>query len=147
MPILHLQQARLAFGHLPLFEQADLRIESGERIALIGRNGSGKSTLLKAVAGEIALDSGTVWREPGLRVSRLDQSANASDEYSERAGVNVTTDSGGRTVHDEIARGLGPLVDLEGEEGWREEQKIKLVISRLGLPAHRPVRELSGGWR
>ena len=72
MPILHLQQARLAFGHLPLFEQADLRIESGERIALIGRNGSGKSTLLKAVAGEIALDSGTVWREPGLRVSRLD---------------------------------------------------------------------------
>ena len=32
--LLHLQQAALAFGHLPLFEGADLRIEAGERIAL-----------------------------------------------------------------------------------------------------------------
>jgi ATP-binding cassette subfamily F protein uup len=133
VPLLHLQQGGLAFGHLPLFEDADLRIEAGERIALIGRNGTGKSSLLKAVAGEIPLDSGVVWREPGLRVGRLDQ--------------EVWNDSESRTVRDEIARGLGPVIDLESEEGWRHEQKVKLVISRLGLPADRPVRELSGGWR
>jgi ATP-binding cassette subfamily F protein uup len=133
VPILHLQQASLAFGHLPLFEDADLRIDPGERIALIGRNGTGKSTLLKAIAGEIPLDAGVVWREPGLRVARLDQ--------------EVPGDTADRTVHQEIARGLGPIVDLEGEDGWRAEQKIKMVISRLGLPGDRPVRELSGGWR
>ncbi len=133
MPILHLQQASLAFGHLPLFEDADLRIDPGERIALIGRNGTGKSSLLKAIAGEIPLDAGVVWREPGLRVARLDQ--------------EVPGDTADRTVHQEIARGLGPIVDLEGEDGWRAEQKIKMVISRLGLPGDRPVRELSGGWR
>ena len=144
MPILHLQQASLAFGHLPLFEDADLRIDAGERIALIGRNGTGKSSLLKAIAGEVPLDAGVVWREPGLRVARLDQSAFAPAESSRRSGE---TDTGDRTVHQEIARGLGPLVDLEGEDGWRAEQKIKMVISRLGLPAERLVRELSGGWR
>jgi len=133
VPLLHLQQGGLAFGHLPLFEAADLRIEAGERIALIGRNGTGKSSLLKAVAGEIPLDSGVVWREPGLRVGRLDQ--------------EVWNDSETRTVRDEIVRGLGPVIDLESEEGWRHEQKVKLVISRLDLPADRPVRELSGGWR
>jgi ATP-binding cassette subfamily F protein uup len=133
VPILHLQNGSLAFGHLPLFEAADLRIDAGERIALIGRNGTGKSSLLKAVAGEMPLDAGVVWREPGLRVARLDQ--------------EVWNDAGDRTVREEIARGLGPLVDLDSEEGWRHEQKVKLVISRLGLPADRPVGELSGGWR
>lgn len=143
MPILHLQNASLAFGHLPLFENADLRIEAGERIALIGRNGTGKSSLLKAIAGDVPLDSGTVWRQPGLRVARLDQEVWNAES---------------RTVRDEIALGLaapklaqraeaGPRVDLESEEGWRHEQQVKLVISRLGLPADRPVRELSGGWR
>ena len=132
MPILHVQQARLAFGHLPLFEEADLRIERGERIAIIGRNGSGKSSLLKAIAGEIPLDAGSIWREPGLRVARLDQEVSAFDAVE-------------RTVHDEIARGLGP--DLHDEEAWRGEQQVKLVISRLDLPAGRKVSELSGGWR
>src|SRR6185437_15390610 len=36
---------------------------------------------------------------------------------------------------------------LEREDGWRIEQKVELVISRLDLPADRRVSELSGGWR
>jgi ABC transport system ATP-binding/permease protein len=72
VPLITLDQLSLAFGHLPLFDKADLRIESGERIALIGRNGAGKSSLLKVLAGELPPDRGSIWRSPGLRVARLE---------------------------------------------------------------------------
>ena len=43
---------------------------------------------------------------------------------------------------------LGDLQhQLEERDGWRLEQKVELVISRLSLPAERPMCELSGGWR
>ena len=131
--LVHAQEVSLAFGHLPLLERVDLRIEEGERVALIGRNGTGKSTLLKVIAGEIPPDGGLVWRSPGLRVARLDQ--------------EVLGQFDDRTVFEEIARGVGPVVDLDSEEGWRDERKIREAISRLSLPADRRVTELSGGWR
>ncbi|HJR59588.1 MAG TPA: ATP-binding cassette domain-containing protein [Vicinamibacterales bacterium] len=167
MPLLTLDNVALAYGHLPLFENASLQIDAGERIALIGRNGSGKSSLLKVINGEVPPDRGTVWRAPGVRVARLDQD------------VPLV---GTRTVFDEVAEGLGGLgalvadyhhaamlvadtpsregeharaldrlgalqQQLEERDGWRLEQKVELVISRLNLPADRPVGELSGGWR
>jgi ABC transport system ATP-binding/permease protein len=165
VPLLTLSNVSLAFGHLPLFEDADLRIEAGERIALIGRNGSGKSSLLRAVSGELPPDAGTIWRAPSLRVARLEQDVFAYGGSD-------------RTVFDEIACGLGALGSLvadyhhaavavaeapedsgrlaalaalqqrlEREEGWSLEQKVELVVSRLHLPSDRRVSELSGGWR
>jgi ATP-binding cassette subfamily F protein uup len=162
LPLLTLTNVSLAFGHLPLFDAADLRIEAGERIALIGRNGAGKSSLLRVISGETPPDGGVVWREPGLRVSRLDQEVPAES---------------GRTVFDEVAGGLGELGalasryhaaalrlaetgsaadlarlgdlqhELEERDGWRLEQKVEMIVARLALPADRPMRELSGGWR
>jgi ATP-binding cassette subfamily F protein uup len=125
--LLHAQGISVAFGHLPLLEDAELRIESGERLALIGRNGTGKSTLLAVLSGEVPPDRGLVWREPGLRIARLDQ--------------EVLGRFDGRTVFQEVAQAL------DSEEGWRDEQQVRQVISRLGLPANRCVAELSGGWR
>ena len=162
MPLLSLQKIGLAFGHLPLFEEADLQIEPGERIALIGRNGAGKSSLLRVLSGEQPPDSGTIWREPGLRVSRLEQDVPAA---------------GDRTVFGEVASGLGELGSLVSEyhqaavrvsethgaadmerlgglqhrleerDGWRLEQKVEHIVSRLSLPAERRMDQLSGGWR
>jgi ATP-binding cassette subfamily F protein uup len=165
VPLLTLDQVSLAFGHLPLLEGAELRVEPGERIALIGRNGSGKSSLLKIVAGDMPPDGGTIWRSPGLRLARLEQEVPGEAD---------------RTVFDEVASGLGALgavvagyhhaamhvadgtardpeaalnrlgvlqQQLEEQDGWRLEQKVETVVSRLGLPADRPMRELSGGWR
>ena len=128
MPLLTLDKVSLAYGYLPLFEAADLRIEPGERLALIGRNGSGKSSLLKVVSGEVAPDSGSVWRSPGLRVSRLAQDVPGAAT---------------RTVFEEVSQGLSGVP----QESWGTDHKVETVISRLALPAEQAVAELSGGWR
>ena len=176
MALLTLDTVSLAYGHLPLFDAADLRIEPGERIALIGRNGSGKSSLLKVVSGETPPDGGVVWRTPGLRVARLEQDASAFGPPQSK-GTSPASDAGARSAFDEVAEGLGALGEivaayhhaavevadrgdpdsltrlgtlqhqLEERDGWRLEQKVELVVSRLALPADRPMRELSGGWR
>jgi ABC transport system ATP-binding/permease protein len=131
--VLTLNGVSLAFGHLPLVSDANLRIEPDERIAVIGRNGSGKSSLLRVIAGEVPPDAGTIWRAPGLRIARLAQDVPAE---------------GDRTVFDELADGLGPLrSQLDELEVWRLDQKVKTVISRLSLPAERRLSDLSGGWR
>ncbi len=133
LPLLTLDSVSLAFGHLPLFDNANLRIDPGERVCLIGRNGTGKSTLLKIVSGELMPDAGTVWRLPGLRVSRLDQDVPGAAE---------------RTVFEEVAAGLAVVPQPHDErEAWRLEQRVGMVVSRLSLPGDRPLGELSGGWR
>src|ERR1700736_2423468 len=73
MPLVALDRVGLAFGHLPLLYEATLRIERGERVSIVGRNGVGKSTLLRLVNGEQPPDTGSIWKEPGLRIARLEQ--------------------------------------------------------------------------
>ena len=49
-PILKLDDILLSFGGTPLLDGAEMQVEPGDRICLVGRNGSGKSTLLKIAA-------------------------------------------------------------------------------------------------
>src|SRR3970282_2122869 len=104
MPIVSLDHVSLAYGYLPLLDDASVQIEPGERICVIGRNGTGKSTLLQIVGGEVAPDAGSVWRQPGLRIGRLAQDATLQDA---------------RTVVDVVSEGLGNL----GEDDWQREYR------------------------
>ena len=82
MPLITLDKACLSYGHVALLDKADLLIDSGERIALIGRNGEGKSTLMKVLLGEATLDDGSIWRTASLKVSYLMQEVPSDEERS-----------------------------------------------------------------
>lgn len=72
-PVLTLQKLNLTFGGNPLFNDLDLKIIQGDKIALIGRNGSGKSTLLKIIANQIEPDDGVKYCQPGIKIAYLPQ--------------------------------------------------------------------------
>jgi ATP-binding cassette subfamily F protein uup len=162
MPVASLNHISLAFGHLPLLDDAMLQIEPGERVSLVGRNGTGKSTLLQILSGEQRPDAGSVWFQPGLRVARLAQDVPLS---TNRLVVDVVADGLGElselvasyhhTAHrvadastPALLTKLGELQhELELHDGWRIEERIELVLSRLNLPAEASVETLSGGWR
>jgi ATP-binding cassette subfamily F protein uup len=72
-PLIQLAGIRLTFGGRNLLEAADLVVEAGDRIGLVGRNGSGKSTLLAIAAGRVEADAGTVFVQPGARIGVLMQ--------------------------------------------------------------------------
>ena len=78
MPILFLRDIHLTFGGTPLLEGAELSLEEGDRLALVGRNGSGKSTLLKVAAGLVEPDSGERFLQPGVTVRYLPQEPDLS---------------------------------------------------------------------
>lgn len=71
--LLTLRELKKSFGERTLFDHVSLRVEPGDRIALLGDNGTGKSTLLKILLGEEAADSGTVKQGITLKTGYLPQ--------------------------------------------------------------------------
>jgi ABC transport system ATP-binding/permease protein len=68
-----------SLGGRPLFANLDLALAPGTRLGLLGPNGSGKSTLLRVLAGEVALDAGTISRADGLQAIMFEQGRAALD--------------------------------------------------------------------
>jgi ATP-binding cassette subfamily F protein uup len=130
MPLVTLDRVSIAYGHLPLLDEVALQVDARERVSVIGRNGTGKSTLLKILSGELAADAGSVWRQPSLRIARLEQDVPLAAH---------------RSVFDVVAE--GHTHHLEEDEAWLREHHVELILSRLELPADVIVDTLSGGWR
>src|SRR3954469_11225013 len=61
------------YGNHIVLRSADLIIEPGERVGVVGLNGAGKSTLGKLLAGVETPDAGTIARRRGARIEYLEQ--------------------------------------------------------------------------
>ncbi|MFZ4791098.1 MAG: ATP-binding cassette domain-containing protein [Candidatus Competibacteraceae bacterium] len=162
MPLLSIDHLAIAFGAEKLLDDASFQLDPGERVCLIGRNGTGKTTLLRLLTGEVQPDSGDIWRQPGLRIATLaqelptDTTATAFEIVAsglEGLGALLAEyhEATHHLAHTATPDGLQRLErlqhDLEARDGWRWQQRVETVISRLQLPADIPLAELSGGWR
>lgn len=120
-PLLHLRDIALTFGGAPLLEAAELKVDPGGRVALVGRNGSGKSTLLKIAAGLVLPDKGTRFLQPGARVRYLPQEPDLSAYATVLAYVEAGLDEGDDT------------------------HQARRILGELGLDPDVPPQRLSGG--
>ena len=120
-PLLTLKNIHLTFGGDPLLTGAEISVEPGDRVCLVGRNGSGKSTLLKIAAGLVQPDDGERFAHPNALIRYLSQEPDASDHD---------------TVLAYVESGLGPLDD---------HYRALALLDELDLAPDAQPAHLSGG--
>ena len=164
MPLLTIDKACLAFGHVALLDRADFSIDAGERVGLIGRNGCGKSSLLKAMAGVSYLDDGKIVRVKDLRLAYVSQEPQFAPGQSVFEAVAEGLGELRRLLLDyhqisarmgaadaDVEALLGSMHELQNElerlDGWRFNSLVESVLSHLNLAADTPIDSLSGGWK
>ncbi|EIJ43862.1 ATPase component of ABC transporters with duplicated ATPase domain [Beggiatoa alba B18LD] len=162
MLLISLDKVSIAYGHVALLDNVELRVDTGEKICLIGRNGEGKSTLLKIIGGTIKPDQGRVERQNNCRIAYLTQEPEFDEQdtifHAVAKGLGAVgelmesyhtlTQALTHQVSDELLTQLEKVQhQLEAQDGWSLEQKVETVLSRLELPADKKIFELSGGWK
>ena len=153
MSLLVISSLTIRLGGRTLLDGADLTVDPGRRIGLVGRNGAGKSTLLRAIAGEMPIDGGDI------RLARNARLATVKQEAPE----------GPASLLDTVLQGDPERLALLAEAETADPHRLAEVHERLraigaeSAPARaatilaglgfdeaaqaRPVSEFSGGWR
>jgi ATP-binding cassette subfamily F protein uup len=121
-PLLQLSGISLTFGGDPTLDDLSLVVQSGDRLALVGRNGSGKSTLMKVMAGLVEADRGVRVVPAGVHVGYMEQDPDLS---------------GFATLGDYAASGLDEA----------EAYRVEMAAEGLKFRPDMPVATASGGER
>ena len=153
MSLLVISNLTIRMGGRTLMNGADLTVDPGRRIGLVGRNGAGKSTLLRAIAGEVPLDGGDIRLSSRARMATVRQEA----------------PEGPASLLETVLQGDPERLALLHEAETADPHRLGEVHERLiaigadSAPARaatilaglgfdeasqaRPVKEFSGGWR
>ncbi len=113
-----------SFGAHKLFEDINLEINDGERIAIVGKNGSGKSTFLKILCGLEEKTAGEIHKGPSVEIGYFDQEFKDLDNN--------------QTIGD-FFQDLFPSL---------HESHLKALMEKFGIDKERSkgrIKDLSGG--
>ena len=159
MTLLRFDDVSLDFGDQMILRNAELSIEGGERVCLIGRNGAGKSTTFKLITGQLEADHGEIIAKQDLIVSQLEQTLPEALDLPVteviRSGLTqieaLLEEYARKSKLDLDRNGLRELEELhtkiDAHDGWHLDQRVETTITDLKLPADKKMNELSGGWR
>lgn len=160
MSLISLSDVSLRFGVKPLLDSANLNIQQGDFMALVGRNGAGKTSLLKLIAGLIQADSGLVERVKSVKAAYLPQDVPTNLKGSVYSVVaSGIGEIGGllcrykdllariesEHTHEEQAEFDSLVAKLNDLSAWDVNSKIMSVIERLEIDAELEVSSASAG--
>jgi ATP-binding cassette subfamily F protein 3 len=155
MSLLTIRDLSISIKGRPLLESAELTIDPGRRIGLVGRNGTGKSTLMRAIGGDLAPDGGQIrlaarakmgavaQEAPGGAISPIDVVLAADRE---RTALLAEAENHETDPH-RLAEVHERLRTIEAESA---PARAGAILSGLGFSLERqqgPMSALSGGWR
>lgn len=138
-----------AFGPRVLFQDINLKLDTGKRYGLIGANGAGKTTFLKILSGQEEATEGEVQIQNGKKVGVLSQNQFAYEEYT----IFDTVLLGNKKLYDaikekeelymspeftdEVNNRLAELeiVCCEEDPTYEYDVKITKILEDLGFPS------------
>ncbi|BBI99594.1 ABC transporter ATP-binding protein [Ferrigenium kumadai] len=123
--LMRVEKMGFGYGDKMLFQNVDLMLRSGARIALLGPNGAGKSTLIKLLVGELAPTTGKLELTPDIRIGYFAQ------HQLENLDSAAT-----------------PLQHMERIAPKETTLALRTFLGRFGLAGNeedRPVESFSGG--
>ncbi len=142
--MLSVSNLSIQFGKRVLFDDVNTAFNNGNCYGIIGANGSGKSTLLKILAGKTDPTSGSVFLQPGKRMSILEQDHTIFDKRTvletvimgnkDLFDLKYEIDKLYEDYSDENADKIGVLQEkYEEMDGWNSESNAASLLSNLGI--------------
>ena len=165
MTLFSLARVGVDFGATRIFDDISITVAAGQRWGIVGRNGTGKTTLFRLLTEELEPTRGEIAKQPGLRVSLLEQHrefGDASTVWEAAAGPYADLLALERDLIEQAKRlsegGEAELVAyghnlerFEREGGYAIAPRVDAVLHGLGFdPAAARsalVAHLSGGER
>lgn len=152
--MIELLDLSLQRGGKALLESANIRVNPGEHIALVGANGSGKSSLFQLLTGKLVPDSGELRLPAQWQIAQMRQEVDASDQIA----IEYVIDGHHRfrAIETEIAHCKDDhrLAELHGEmdliNAYQIRSDAERLLTGLGFQLNElenPVTGFSGGWR
>jgi ATP-binding cassette subfamily F protein 3 len=125
--MIELSNVSKSYGPNELFSELNLRLNSGNKIGLVGRNGTGKSTLFKLILGEEQPDSGDIATPKNYKIGALKQYFDFKEKtlLDETATALSEDDKYNIYKAEKILFGLG-----FSEEDLQKEPKVFQVVTK-----------------
>ncbi|CAH0250361.1 ABC-F family ATP-binding cassette domain-containing protein [Roseomonas sp. CECT 9278] len=154
MTVLAIRDLTIRIAGRALLDGANLQIDIGRKVGLVGRNGAGKSTLLRAITGDLQPDGGEIRLAQRARMGHVAQEAPGGDDSLLDIVLAADTERASLLAEAEHTPDPARLAEIHDRliaiRADSAPARAGAILSGLGFDAAaqaRASREFSGGWR